>query len=282
MPEQSSAIDREIKRFQALLPHLDREYRELLLVFETLKSIASKPFIDKIVQTPRMRCFSVVMIALLSRCVIITHRLLKAGKPTNPSLCYLARPFLEKNQKHSAKVLTRLEQLHVDWPELIVRWKGLFSYYIPKPADQLPSKGAEERKKEFWRRINLIRSEWAFLEAARESKLDDVRNMVFAHLELIEETLESPLEELKREESIARGESEPAHVLRYAFREIREPKPEDVWQILNEVVPRIGNCITQVGYVWQKANIEYQIVQRAAQHSAAAFWELEPRDQSKG
>jgi hypothetical protein len=46
-----------------------------------------------------------------------------------------------------------------------------------------------------------------------------------------------------------------------------------LWRTLEELVPRIGNCIAE--YVWQKAGVEYERAKRLAQQHAAAFWELE-------
>jgi hypothetical protein len=121
------------------------------------------------------------------------HRLLDASRKTNPSLCYLARPLLKKNEAEFAKVMRRLATLHPQWPELVLQWRGMQSYfYIPKPAEQRTASTAQKQDQKFRERIERIRSEWAFFEAERESKLDDPRHMVFAHLELVEESLETP------------------------------------------------------------------------------------------
>ena len=268
--------DREIKRFQALFPFLDREYRHLLSVFETLKLTTTEELQSRVVNTPRAVGFSVVASALLSSCVIVAHRILSAGRKSNPSLCQSVRPFVGKNQKEHAKLLARLEQLYPTWPDLIVRWKGTSShYYIPKPAPK-NSPSVEDQKRDFWQRVEIIRSEWAYLSTACKTKLDVPRDKVFAHLELEELTFESPAEEQPtggraehRERSI-RHEQE----VHFGFQTISEPDPEELWKTLREVVPRTGNCIAQVGYVWRKACVDYPEAQRAAESGAAAFWRL--------
>jgi sugar-specific transcriptional regulator TrmB len=62
---------------------------------------------------------------------------------------------------------------------------------VLNPPEQRIIKSTQERRQEFQRRIEGIRSEWAFLEAERKSKLDEPRPMVFGHFELVEETLET-------------------------------------------------------------------------------------------
>jgi hypothetical protein len=272
--DKENSTDQKIKRFQALLPYLDVEYRGLLAVFETLKLTTTEELQREFVRTPRAQGFNVVADALLARCVIIMHRLLDASRKTNPSLCYLARPLLKKNEAEFAKVMRRLATLHPQWPELVLQWRGMQSYfYIPKPAEQRTASTAQKQDQKFRERIERIRSEWAFFEAERESKLDDPRHMVFAHLELVEESLETPQEELEREERAARGEQEPDRETRYGFRTITTPTPAELWLTVEDLIPRIGNCIADVAYVWQKADVEYPRTQRLAQEGAKAFWE---------
>ncbi len=204
------------------------------------------------------------------------HRLLDAGRATSPSLLNLARPLLARTDEY-AKIVERLGELYLVWPELIVRWGNMqHPFYIPKPPEQQTVKTRQEQQEEFGQRIEKIRLEWAFLEAERKSKLDFVRNRVFAHLQLVEEILETPQEELERKERALSGEPEINQDVRYAFGTIRSPKPHELWRTLEGLVPRIGNCIAEVAYVWQKADVEYEPAKRLARQHAAAFWELEP------
>jgi len=274
MPEESKT-DRKIERFQALLPHLDREYRHLLATFEILKLTTTDEFEHKMAHSQRLPGYNEVGPALLTRCIIVMHRLLDGRRETNPSLLNLVRPLLANTDEH-IKIVERLVKLYPVWPEVIVRWRNMqHPFYIPKPPEQRTVKTAQEQQEEFWQRVDKIRLEWAFLEAERKSKLDKARDKVFAHLDLVEEILETPQEELERDERALSGEPEIDRDVRYAFGTITSPKPHELWRTLEELVPRIGNCIAEVEHVWQKADVEYERAKRLAQQHAAAFWELE-------
>ncbi len=152
MPKETKT-DRKIKRYQALIPYLDLEYRGLLAAFELLKLTTTKELQDKFIRAARTQGFAVVADALLARCIIVMHRLLDAGKETSPSLCYLARPLLAKYQKEYAKVVGRLEELHPSWHRLVLRWKSMQSYhYLPKhifkPSQQRIVKSVQEQRME--------------------------------------------------------------------------------------------------------------------------------------
>jgi hypothetical protein len=178
--------------------------------------------------------------------------------------------------EENAKILGRLGELYLVWPELVVRWRNRqHPFYMPKPPERRTVKSTQEQQEEFSQRVEKIRLEWAFLEAERKAKLDKARNKVFAHLDLVEEIFETPQEELERNERGLSGESEINRDVRYAFGTIRSPKPHELWWTLEELVPRIGNCIAEVAHVWQKADVEYERAKRLAQQYAAAFWELE-------
>jgi hypothetical protein len=227
-------VDLKIARFQELFPHMDRDYRSLLSAFETLK-----PVMD-----------------------LLISRHLRSGEPV---LCYVARPFLEKYQRDYAKVIKKLEYLYLERPELIVRWKStIHCYFMPKPISQAAATG-EEQRKEFWQRMGMVRSEWALLEAERK-KLDNPRNMIFAHLQLEEVALESPQEALDQQ-----GQEEQK-ARRIVLQAISLPTLEEVWQTLQDLVPRIGNTITQLGYLLLKADVGYDLVRRSAKNGASTFW----------
>ena|SRR5260221_1050896 len=70
-----------------------------------------------------------------------------------------------------------------------------------------------------------------------------------------------------------RWEQEPDRETRYGFRTITTPTPAELWLTVEDLIPRIGNCIADVAYVWQKADVEYPRAQRLAQEGAKAFWE---------
>jgi hypothetical protein len=271
----SQQSDSKIKRFQALLPHLDREYRHLLATFEILKFTTTEGFEHKIVRSQRLPGYNEVGPALLTRCIIIMHRLLHGWKATNPSLLNLVRPLLAGTEEN-AKIVERLGELYLVWPELVVRWRNRqHPFYMPKPPEQRTVKSVQEQQEEFSQRVEKIRSEWAFLETERKAKLDKPRNKVFAHLDLVQEIFETPQEELERDARGLSGEADIDRGVRYAFGTITSPEPHELWRTLEELVPGIGNCIAEVAYVWQKADLEYELAQRLARRSAAAFWEFE-------
>lgn len=261
----------EISRYRALLVHLDRDYRVLLSVFEMLHLTTEEDLQKKIHQTPRIRGFKLIADSLLSRCVIMMHRILHAGRDTNPSLCLLVRPLLERQNQRN-RILEALEQHHADSPEIELIWQNPQTYiYLPKfPRTSL---SLEEQKLQFWDRIARIRNDWTYLECECKIKLDDARHDFFAHLQLVEQTIENPQEEIERGLLTSSESQKVARPHQYTFSAISSPTFEELWLSVCDLIPRIGICITDVLHVWQKTTVDYNNAKRSARREAIEFWQ---------
>jgi hypothetical protein len=216
--------------------------------------------------------FSVVANSLFSRCIIVAHRMLDAGKETSPSLLNLARPIIKKDQEQHAKVLARLEDHHLELSEVVVHWRaGARRFFMPNVSKVVNDSTRKVQRSDFQKRVEIIRSEWTYLDAVRKEKLEGPRHKVFAHLELIRVPIESPEE---REHG-----GKPTHAPRFAYQTIQGPTPEEVSQALQEIVPRIGKFIEQLNYVWAKLILVYHPSQQSLKKAAQAFWKFPPDPQ---
>jgi hypothetical protein len=158
------------------------------------------------------------------------HRILAAGKETNPSLRVLVRPLLAKPSALQNKILNTLERLHPGWPEIELIWPNLVTYvYLPRLNPRNSQKSASEQREAFWDRINKIRLEWEFLERECKEKLEDIRHDFFAHLELVEQTAESPQEALDRELHTEKGGERMDRPRQYTFSVTATTTFEELW-----------------------------------------------------
>jgi len=258
--------------YQAFLSPVVGEFSLFVNEFEILKPTLTESVSKRFIQNPYL-AHRTLMIALASQCGIRAHQLLagNGGLPSvkrdgktrvPPSLRLLVHPFLEKNEAEYAKILDRLACDPPERPDLVLHLEDAPVPFAERERLNRQSKASPEtQRQDFLRRVESIREDWIVLEKTREG-WDDLRNKVFAHLELVPDTFEFvyPRRPDKASETL-----ETFHI-------VLRPSLRDLCQTFELIIPRIGNCFTQLAFVLVRAHFNFRSMHQQAARAASVFW----------
>jgi hypothetical protein len=258
--------------YQAFLSPVVGEFSLFVNEFEILKPTLTESVSKRFIQNPYL-AYRTLMIALGSQCGIRAHQLLagNGGLPSvkrdnktrvPPSLRLLVHPFLEENEAEYAKILDRLACDPPERMDLVLHLEDAPVPFAERERLNRQSKASPERQRQdFLRRVESIREDWMVLEKTREG-LDDLRNKVFAHLELVPDTVEF----------FYLHPSRPSETLE-TFRNSLTPSLRDLCQTFELIIPHIGNCLTQLAFVLVRAHFNFPSMRQQAARAATLFWE---------
>jgi hypothetical protein len=271
--KQKTEWERTLAYYQAFLSPVVGEFCLFVNEFETLKPTLTDSVRNRFIQNPYLP-YHTLMIALASQCGIRAHQLLdgkdglEGRKKVPPSLRLLVHPFLEENQAEYGKRLDRFASAPPHRPDLVLHLEDAPAPFALRTRLNQQTNNPEKQKQDFWRRVEVVRQNWAFLEKERK-KLEDPRNQVFAHLELERGTIE-----FVNSRAVIKSSKETFEAFRSALR----LSLGDLCQTFEIIIPRIGNCLVQLAFILVRANLNVQKFRQLAIRASTAFWNAQRVD----